>query len=797
MTALREITRDYQEAGALHSLIGLVGFIDKNVFLTKGGDVGVVLSVKGKDAECLDHAERDQIARRFESAVRTFDERFRLYQYMFKRDHATIPHEHYDNPVVERAIKARSEFLEAKGEALFAIDVFFVVVYENPSRLGRPSFVSMLSTRKSASAFDEQLARNCETLLTKTDSFAMQLRDDLRPELLDKSSASRVLRRLVNFAPHKAETPPIRENDLDFLICDSSLECHRDHLQLDDYLVQVLTLKEPPVQTFAGVLNAVADIPANCIVVSEWKRESNLAIRKELNSKRRHFHNSKASMTNYLGDKAANPQEMLIDDGAAGVVADLGGCLRELEINGNYFGQFSLTVVLLDQQRSRLRQAVAECFKVFGTHDAALTEERYNLLNAFLAIVPGNRHYNLRRLWLLNTNYSDMSFLFAQHRGDMHNSHLDSEYLAVLETNTGTPHFFNFHYQDVAHTMILGATGSGKSFLLNFLLTNVQKYDPQTYIFDLGGSYEHLTRLFGGSFLQVGMEHRPFQINPFCLEPTRENLHFLYSFARVLIESSGYRLTSNDERDLYEQIENVYELDQEHRRLFTLANILSRGLAHHLHKWVQGGQYGHLFDNAEDNLTLAQFQTFDFEGMDKYPQVLEPLLFYILHRANASIYDPKIATKFKVFVMDEAWRFLKNHAIKQYVTEAVKTWRKRNAAMVLATQSPDDLEKSEMLSVIVESCATKIFLANPGMDRESYRNIFHLNLTELDLIAKLLPKRQLLIQRPDYSKVANLNIDAISYWLYTSDPFDNQRRREAFEQFGFERGLEALARSKS
>jgi type IV secretory pathway VirB4 component len=62
--------------------------------------------------------------------------------------------------------------------------------------------------------------------------------------------------------------------------------------------------------------------------------------------------------------------------------------------------------------------------------------------------------------------------------------------------------------------------------------------------------------------------------------------------------------------------------------------------------------------------------------------------------------------------------------IRQYITEAVKTWRKRAAAMVLATQSSDDLERAEMLSVIAESCATKKFLANPGMDREAYRETF-------------------------------------------------------------------------
>jgi len=69
-------------------------------------------------------------------------------------------------------------------------------------------------------------------------------------------------------------------------------------------------------------------------------------------------------------------------------------------------------------------------------------------------------------------------------------------------------------------------------------------------------------------------------------------------------------------------------------------------VAEHLHKWVGDGQYGSLFDNIEDNLTLARFQCFDFEGMDKYPQVLEPLLFYILHGECSSM--PLIATTFKV-----------------------------------------------------------------------------------------------------------------------------------------------------
>jgi type IV secretion system protein VirB4 len=208
---------------------------------------------------------------------------------------------------------------------------------------------------------------------------------------------------------------------------------------------------------------------------------------------------------------------------------------------------------------------------------------------------------------------------------------------------------------------------------------------------------------------------------------------------------------------------------------------------------MRGGQFGFLFDNPQDTISLSRFQCFDFQQMSRYPELLELLLFYILHRANELITNRDISSTFKAFFIDEAWVFLRNPSIQQYVTEALKTWRKHNAAIILSTQSLDELKRSELLDVIVESCATKIFLANPDMDQDLYRRQFHLNDTEVAWIASLLPKRQFLIKTPELAKVANLNVDRRSYWLYTNDPYDNKKRKEAFDAYGFEKGLDVLA----
>src|SRR5207253_6539518 len=200
-----------------------------------------------------------------------------------------------------------------------------------------------------------------------------------------------------------------------------------------------------------------------------------------------------------------------------------------------YFGQFSLTVVIYDLDPAKVHRACAEFYKVFSVHDAQLYEEKYNLLNAFLATVPGNYASNLRSLYLLNSNYADYSFLFTLHCGERVNPHLRQEYLAVLETNHHSPYFLNLHYRDVAHTIILGRTGAGKSFLLNFLITNLQKYQPHTFIFDLGGSFESLTHLFDASYDRVGLESGDVKINQLSLTRTMENLDFLTLFLKDLL----------------------------------------------------------------------------------------------------------------------------------------------------------------------------------------------------------------------------------------------------------------------
>lgn len=812
MLRLKHVTKDWSEAGSLPAQIPFYGFWDEHAFVTKSGDLGSVLRIGGADYESLDHAGRDYIAKRVEAAFRLLTYGMRLYQYFFRHNHASIPQAAYAAPLVRAAVEQRQAFLNAKADRLYSVEMFWVVMvdgsYSKSSLLHAlgalpkspaetlKEITALLSGSQQRRLFVRQIERDRERLAHAVQSLSGQLSDLFEVELLGAETAFRFNRRLVNFCPFKIEHAPlVSMRHLDRQLCDSELEAHRRYLTVDDYYTRVLTLKELPSETWPLLLKGLLDIPANFHVVMEWHPVDNARARKEIAKRRRHHHNSKTSFLSNLQDRnnTAKPGDELVDDSKEAAIAELGAALTAIGIEGHSFGELTLSVVIYDRKRERVERAAVEFQKLFTQHDGLLYEERYNLLNAFFATLPGNRHFNLRKQWALNANLADLSFILTVGSGQLRNGHLDSEYLCALESMHATPYYLNLHCGDVAHTLVLGATGSGKSFALNFLLLSLQKYAPLTFIFDLGGSYESLTRAFGGSYLNVGLKNPGFSINPFSLPPTQENLNFLYLFVRVLIEAQGrYELTTSDERALFAALERIYKLPPEIRTLSNLASIMGP-LGERVQRWTKAGQFGYLFDNVEDTLTFSRFQTLNFDGWADYPDILEPLLFYVLARASSEIERPENAATFKAFVIDEAWIFLKNRTIRDWITRAEKTWRKKNAAMILATQSVVELTSSDMLSIVNESCPTKIFLANPNMDGKLYGEVFQLNDVELELLESLVPKRDLLLKQPGHTKKLRLDVDALSYWMATNNSRDNLRKQEYFARYGPEQGLVRLA----
>ena len=116
MLRLDKVIKPWKESAALNDHINLYGFWNNTTFLTKSGDLGMILGVPGVDYESLDRSQREYAVKRLEAALKAFGPGFHVYQYLFKSNRPDIPFATYDDPIVQAAIDQRRKFFEAKRD---------------------------------------------------------------------------------------------------------------------------------------------------------------------------------------------------------------------------------------------------------------------------------------------------------------------------------------------------------------------------------------------------------------------------------------------------------------------------------------------------------------------------------------------------------------------------------------------------------------------------------------------------------------------------------------------------------
>lgn len=97
-------------------------------------------------------------------------------------------------------------------------------------------------------------------------------------------------------------------------------------------------------------------------------------------------------------------------------------------------------------------------------------------------------------------------------------------------------------------------------------------------------------------------------------------------------------------------------------------------------------------------------------------------------------------------MIDEAWLALSNPIFAVKIKEWLKVLRKNNCAVILATQSLNDIVNSTIMDAVLDSCETRILLPNPNALSDSMKGLYmqHLALNEqqVDIIAHAEKKRE-------------------------------------------------------
>ena len=625
--------------------------------------------------------------------------------------------------------------------------------------------------------------------------------------LLSPAEAAAALADLAN-RPGVPAPGPGRGAGLAGRLALSDIEAHRRHLEIGGEAVALLSVSEPPPGASPNALRElVAAMEGAWTWHWEFRRLSTDEARKRIKSARAHYFSRRFSMLAHAQDHQGT--ELAMEDLAATTEADrLGAASAELEADGMPYGELAVGLAIHGGRRD-VETRAAEAAALLAGADVKCIRETMGQLPAWFGRLPGApRSLQFREMLVSAGSAATLAPLWGDPVGHADCRHLRDAPLAVLETRGRTRYGWDlFGGSDVGHTAIFGATGSGKSFFLNFLLVNALRYEPRVCVLDLGGSYRALTELLDGGYLALDPRAgRGFSLRPLDIPESDAALHFLCGWVGELLALGGYAFSGDDTGEVRKAVEGVFRLDPERRGLGQLAGLLPPRMHDAMARWVAGGAWGHIFDPpGEDTLRFhPHWQVIDISGAERYPDLQAAAVSWFLDRLRSDIEDPAQLERAKFMVVDEAWRFLGEGASGAFLAEAARTWRKRNAALVMATQSAGDVLGSEAAPQILESMPNRVYLANPDLASGAAEPL-GLSPAEVDTIRRLQAKRELYLQRRaataagrSAGTVLRLDVGAEDRWLYTSDPKEAAARAEAVERLGsIEAALVELARGRA
>ena len=799
--------RDYEAAGALAEEIPYWGWLDDDrSCLTRGGELVTVARLTPSVQDGRTAEQLDRVLERWQRMLSALDPQTRLYLYLCRRPLHLSTSAGADG-VPDVAQVKRRDFLSRRCQD---IRVYCAWAHNPKLRQAGERRTPAWSMSYARDWIKRRRSPHESTYLSAAiDTAAQRFRhlvdgsralvSDLTPiEILPATEASRVLSDLVN----RPGTPwdGATGSGMNWRLAISELEAERRYLRLDGEPLILYSLLSPPGGCRANLLRDLYRIDATMTISLEWRPWPLDAARRKIRSAQRHYFSKRYSMAAHVQETQGTAAAM--EDSAAAVESQrLGNALVELEADGVSYGELALSFSL-HGELTEIDRLDGDIRRIFAAHDAKIIREGYGQLAVWFARLPAQpRGRQVRSVFLSAGAAACLAPIVGPPTGRPHSHHLDKPALTVLETQWQTPYYYDLFSGDVGHTLILGSTGSGKSFLLNFLLLQALQYNPRVLILDLGGSYRWLTQFLGGGYLEVAAENGgaapATKLRPFGLPRGERTFQFLTSWVSRLLRLGGWTDTSAGPTEIRKRIEDLYAFPGPRRTLTTLVHSLPHAMWAPMSRWHGDGAWGRIFDNPPgEQLVLADWQVIDLAGAAEHEDFCEAALFYLLECLRLALDDPAEATRVKLMVVDEAWRYLRDPAVLTYLAEAAKTWRKRNAALIMATQSISDITATPGADALLESMPSRLFLANPDLPPKA-AEIFRLSAAEMDQIRELIPKREMYLRRPTSAAVVRLEVDPESYWLYTSSPHDAARRAAAVRKYGLTEALKRLARERS
>lgn len=764
------------------------------VVLNKDGSFLRVLAFRGPDLESSTEAELVAACARANNVLKRLGSGWALFFEAERRESQAYSDSVFPDAASWLVDGERQAAFEAAGthfESRYHLTLTWLPPADATDRAGR-SLVERLDgeDRRDWRGALEGFVAETNRVLDLLCGFMPQVRP------LDDSETLTFLHDAISDRRHRVGAPETPMY-LDGLLADTPLVGGLEP-RLGDLHVRTLTILGFPSLSRPGLLDALNHQDFGYRWVTRFIALDKSQATKTLTSLRRQWFNKRKSITAILREVLYNSPAQLLDSDADNKVADADQALQILGGDHVAFGYLTTTITVTDRSRAEVEDKVRAVERIVNGLGFTCVRETVNAVEAWLSSLPGQTYANVRQPLVHTLNLAHLMPLSSVWAGPVRNGHLDGPPLLVAKTAGSTPFRLSTHVGDVGHMMVVGPTGAGKSVLLSLIALQFRRYPgAQVYVFDKGNSARAAVLAMGGAHhalgsAEVGGETLAFQ--PLANIEDAGERSWAADWIAALLAHESLIVTPEVKDAIWTALGSLASAPCEERTLTGLALLLqSNALRIALQPYTLEGPYGRLLDAAEQHLELADVQCFETEALMGQAGAVAPVLTYLFHRL-----EERFDGRPTLLILDEAWIFLDHPLFAARIREWLKVLRKKNVAVLFATQSLADIAGSAIAPAIIESCPQRILLPNDRAIEPQGHDIytrFGLNDRQIELIARATPKRHYYLQSARGNRLFELGLGPIALALCGSSDFAAQARINAvLAEQGHGRFAEAFLR---
>ncbi|MFG1428843.1 conjugal transfer protein TrbE [Roseixanthobacter glucoisosaccharinicivorans] len=782
--------RSFRHSGpSFADLVPYAGLVANGILLLKDGSLMAGWYFAGPDSESSTDGERNEVSRQINTILARLGSGWMIQVEAVRvptTEYPALQDCHFPDPVT-RAIdnERRARFEQERGhfESRHAI----LLSWRPPERrrAGLARYIYSDVESRSASYADTAIG-SFATSIREVEQYLASVLSIRRMETreVEEREGTRIARydelfQFIRFCI-TGENHPIRLPDipmyLDWLAT-AELQ-HGLSPMVENRFLGVVAIDGFPAESWPGILNSLDLMPLTYRWSSRFMFLDDQEARQKLERTRKKWQQKVRPFI----DQLFQTQSRSIDQDAAAMVAETEDAIAEASSQLVAYGYYTPVIVLFDDNNARLQEKTEAVRRLIQAEGFGARIETLNATEAFLGSLPGNWYANIREPLINTRNLADLIPLNSVWSGE--STAPCPFYPAgsppLMQVASGsTPFRLNLHVDDVGHTLVFGPTGSGKSTLLALIAAQFRRYaGAQIFAFDKGRSMMPLTLAAGGDHYEIGGDEADgsaaLAFCPLADLSTDTDRAWATEWIEALVAVQGVTITPDHRNAISRQIGLMAEARGRSLSDF-VSGVQMREIKDALRHYTVDGPMGQLLDAEKDGLELGSFQTFEIEQlMNMGERNLVPVLTYLFRRI-----EKRLTGAPSLIILDEAWLMLGHPVFRDKIREWLKVLRKANCAVLLATQSISDAERSGIIDVLKESCPTKICLPNgaarePGT-REFYERI-GFNERQIEIVATAVPKREYYVASPEGRRLFNMALGPVALSFVGASGKDDLKR---------------------